>query len=167
MSWITRILVILLLMVNMPSYAASRPLVPDEIVVVHFIKCLDGDTFTCEIPGGYPESVMKTVNVRIRGIDTPEIHDKRPEVKQRAIEAKEYLEKRLSEAKKIELRKLGKDKYFRILADVFVDDSDIAKEMLEKGLAVPYDGGTKMTNTHGNEFLNWHMLPSLKIERGA
>ena len=134
---------LLLLTAFMPFCAALSPTESNEAVEIRFVKCIDGDTFTCEVPGGYPESLMKRVNVRIRGIDAPELHDKRPEVKQRALEAKGYLEKRLSEAKKIELSRLGKDKYFRILADVLVDGSDIAKEMLDKSLAVPYDGGTK------------------------
>ena len=31
----------------------------------------------------------------------------------------------------------------RINADVFVDGADFAQLQIEKGLAVPYDGGTK------------------------
>ncbi len=131
----------LFLLALMASCAASDPDVESSIAV-RFIKCIDGDTFTCEIPGAYPP-LLKTINVRIRGIDAPELHDKQPEIKRRALEAKDYLEKRLSEAKKIELRKLGKDKYFRILADVYIDGVDIAKEMLDKKLVVPYDGGSK------------------------
>jgi len=104
---------ILFLTVILPSCAISTPDSSDAIEV-RYVKCIDGDTFTCEIPGGYPAPVMRIVNVRIRGIDAPELHDKRPDFKQRALDAKAYLEKRLVNAKRIELRRLGKDKYFRV-----------------------------------------------------
>jgi endonuclease YncB( thermonuclease family) len=34
-------------------------------------------------------------------------------------------------------------KYFRIVADVFVDGQDLGQELTQKGLAKPYEGGKK------------------------
>ena len=153
-GWPGRFVVLTLLAAALPLSGRDAP-ASNEVVAVKFVKCIDGDTFTCEIPEGYPETVMRIVNVRIRGIDAPELHDKRPEVRQRALDAKDHLEKLLSGAKRIELRRLGKDKYFRILAEVFADGVDVGKALLEKGLAVPYDGGTKSSAL---EFLAWRCV---------
>ncbi len=83
------------------------------------------------------------IGVRVRGIDTPEITDQDPKIKQNAILAKEYVQRRLTTAKTIILKNIERDKYFRILADVEVDDVSLSRELLAKGLAKPYDGGTK------------------------
>jgi len=46
-------------------------------------------------------------------------------------------------AKVIELRNMQRGKYFRIVADVFLDDQSLADALVKKGLARPYDGGRK------------------------
>ena len=50
---------------------------------------------------------------------------------------------RLRAAKKIELRNMKRGKYFRIVADVYVDGMSLAQMLLEAGLAKPYDGRKK------------------------
>jgi len=39
---------------------------------------------------------------------------------------------------------MKRGKYFRILADVEADNINLADLLLKKGLAVPYNGGTKI-----------------------
>ena len=113
------------------------------------IKVRDGDTFVITIedtPDVWPLSacgVGEEIAVRIRGIDTPELNDKREEIKAIAIKAKEELEKLLTSGKKIVLYNLGRDKYFRLLASVKVGDIDVAEYLIKKGLAKEYDGGKK------------------------
>lgn len=102
----------------------------------------DGDTFKCNIKG-YPSIVGEQIGIRIIGIDCPEMKDKRPEIKAKAQEAKQYTVKRLREGKVIELVDMQRDKYFRILASVRIDGKDLAQELIAKGLAKAYDGGTK------------------------
>lgn len=46
-------------------------------------------------------------------------------------------------AKVIGLKKVRRDKYFRILADVMIDGQSAAEMMLKAGFAKAYDGGTK------------------------
>lgn len=112
-------------------------------LVVHgLVSVYDGDTFTCDLDGLHP-LIGERVGIRVRGIDTPEMKDERPDVKRKAIRARDYVRQRLVTAEKIELKKVERDKYFRILADVWVDDVLLSKELLVKGLAKPYDGGTK------------------------
>ena len=114
----------------------------DEIKDFTIVKIRDGDTFVINIEN-VPDVFGKEIAVRIRGIDTPELNDKREEIKSIAIKAKEELEKLLSNAKNITLYNLGRDKYFRLLASVKVDNVDVAEYMIKKGLAKSYDGGAK------------------------
>lgn len=83
------------------------------------------------------------IGIRIVGIDTAELKDKRPEIKRLARAAKQYTVERLREGKKIELRNIKRGKYFRIVAGVYVDGNSLAEELIKAGLAKPYDGGKK------------------------
>ena len=114
----------------------------EEIKDFTVVKVRDGDTFIIDIPN-IPDVFGKNIAVRIRGIDTPELNDKREEIKTIAIKAKEELEKLLLNSKNITLYNLGRDKYFRLLASVKVGNIDVAEYMIKKGLAKSYDGGNK------------------------
>lgn len=106
------------------------------------IKVRDGDTFMIDIPN-IPDVFGKNIAVRIRGIDTPELNDSREEIRKISIQAKEELEKLLLNAKEITLYNLGRDKYFRLLASVKVDNVDVSEYLIKKGLAKKYSGGKK------------------------
>ena len=60
-----------------------------------------------------------------------------------AVEAREEVKSLLSKANRIDLVNIGRDKYFRILADVIADGVSIKLILLSKNLAYEYDGGTK------------------------
>ena len=115
----------------------------DEIKDFTIVKVRDGDTFIINIPN-IPDVFGKEIAVRIRGIDTPELNDSREEIRKISIQAKEELEKLLLNAKNITLYNLGRDKYFRLLSSVKIDDVDVAEYMIKKGLAKSYDGGKKV-----------------------
>ncbi|MDD5650905.1 MAG: thermonuclease family protein [Candidatus Nanoarchaeia archaeon] len=102
----------------------------------------DGDTFRGTITD-YPKIIGERIGIRIYGIDCPELKDKDSAVKAKALEAKQFTVAKLREAKVIELRDMLRDKYFRIVAKVFVDGKELGPMLIEKGLAKPYFGGTK------------------------
>lgn len=62
----------------------------DEIKDFTVVKVRDGDTFVINIEN-VPDVFGKNIAVRIRGIDTPELNDKREEIRNIAIKAKEEL----------------------------------------------------------------------------
>jgi endonuclease YncB( thermonuclease family) len=64
--------------------------------------------------------------------------------KECSLIAKEELSKQILD-KIVTLRNIQTEKYGRILADVYIDDLCVNTYMLEKRLAVAYDGGTKNT----------------------
>lgn len=115
----------------------------DTITDFEVVKVRDGDTFIINIPN-IPSVFGSGIAVRIRGIDTPELNDKRENIKQIAEAAKAELSKLLTSDKKIILYNLGRDKYFRLLASVKVDDIDVSDYLIKKGLAKKYSGGKKV-----------------------
>lgn len=119
----------------------------DTITDFTIIKVIDGanspqkrDTFIINI-ANVPDVFGNNIAVRIRGIDTPELNDKREEIRKISIQAKEELEKLLTSGEKVILYNLGRGKYFRLLASVKVGDVDVAEYLIKKGLAKSYYGG--------------------------
>lgn len=113
-----------------------------EVTVREVTSIYDGDTFTVNLKD-YPPIIGERISVRVYGIDTPELRDNRPDVRDLALRAKQTTVAELRGAKVIKLKNMRRDKYFRILADVEVDGRSLAKTLLDGGYAKPYDGGTK------------------------
>ncbi len=112
------------------------------VVVSEVTSIYDGDTFRANIKA-YPDIIGYRIGVRVNGIDTPEMRGKCDQEKQLARQAKKFTVSQLRGAKKVELRNMKRGKYFRIVADVYVDDKNLAEMLIEQGLAVTYDGGHK------------------------
>lgn len=109
---------------------------------VVYLKNYDGDTITVVIPSVHP-LLGQDITVRVRGIDTPELRGKLPCEAEAARLAQSFVSEELRTAKKIDLINIGRDKYFRILADVLYDGRSLAEQLMRLGLGRPYDGGTK------------------------
>lgn len=132
------VLLVFLFLVSV-GYSAEKSYGNVECTVV---AVYDGDTFTVDV-AGWPAIVGERIGVRINGIDTPERKSTDPRLKALATKARETTVELLRKAKKVELRNIHRDKYFRIDADVFVDGQNLAEVLLSKGLAKKYDGGKK------------------------
>lgn len=114
-----------------------------SVVIDEIISIYDGDTFRANIKD-YPPIVGQRISIRVNGIDTPEIRGSCLKEKALAREAKELTVSILRGAKVIELRNMKRGKYFRIVADVYVDGRSLAEELINNDLAVKYDGGSKI-----------------------
>ena len=112
---------------------------------IKVIKVYDGDTITisAKVQGDPLGPTYYKWSVRFRGIDTPEIKGKCEEEKIVAIKARDFSRKALFNAKTITLKNLKRDKYFRLLADVYFDDIDLANALLVNNFAVKYSGKKK------------------------
>ena len=120
-----------------PSKFATKDiftLTPDQIVEVY-----EGDTFKIDLPSQHP-LFGDDISVRVLGIDTPEMKGTSDEVKALAMQAREITEKVLKGAERIELRNPQRGKYFRIIAEVWIDGESLADKLKAKGLAKEYDG---------------------------
>ena len=110
------------------------------------IKVYDGDTITVAAKMPYKDSPLYRFQVRLLGIDSPEIRGKTEEEKKAAHVAQKALEDLLLH-KKVYLKERAQEKYGRILANVYVDHDGkllfVNQWLLDNKYAVPYDGKTK------------------------
>ncbi|MCZ4319184.1 thermonuclease family protein [Aequorivita viscosa] len=98
---------------------------PDKLIEGKVIKIADGDTFTLIFDNGY------NVRVRLNGIDTPE--------KKQAFskKAKQELSSMIFN-KNVRVDYSSKDRYGRVLGDVYVGDLNVNEEMIKRGMAWHY-----------------------------
>ena len=113
-----------------------------NVTVSEVTSIYDADTFRVDIRQ-WPAVVGSRIAVRVKGIDAPEMQGKCEREKELARKAKQTTVAMLRAGKKIELRNLQRDKYFRLLADVYVDGKSLAATLQQAGLVYPYNGGTK------------------------
>lgn len=118
------------------------PFVP-PIAKGYVIKVYDGDTITIASKLPYLESPLYRFSVRLNGIDCPEIKGKEEHEKECAQIAKKEVSELIFN-KVVTLQNLQTEKYGRILADVYINDLHLNKYLVDKRLAVVYDGGTKI-----------------------
>ena len=120
-----------------------------EYRVQQILKVVDGDTIDVVIDLGF--DISFTSRVRLAGIDTPESRTTDAREKILGVEVKEYLKKVLEGATDIVIRTEKVDsseKYGRILGWLFVnkETGSLNMELVNKGYAWSYDGGTKKKN---------------------
>ncbi len=82
--------------------------------------------------------------MRLSGIDTPEKRGKCLKEKVLAIKARKRVRTLLSQAQTIVLKNVQRGKYFRIVAEVWADGVNVSEVLIQEGLAVVYDGETKV-----------------------
>ena len=111
----------------------------------HVIKVYDGDTITIASKMPYENSPLFRFNVRLNGIDTPEIKGKdiSNEEKESAKQVRDYVSN-LVLNKYVRLENIQNEKYGRILADVYIGDLHLNSLLVKERYAVIYDGGTKI-----------------------
>lgn len=105
------------------------------------VHVYDGDTIHIVGRVKYNPQVFK-FSVRLSRLDCPEMTSKNPEEREIAGFAKKYIQDRLQH-KYIALQNVKLDKYGRLLAEVIYKGKNINQELIDKRLAVEYDGGTK------------------------
>lgn len=137
-----RLVFLVLILIFTYANVLASDITYGNIANVIFIDNYDGDTFSVNIPNMHP-IVGSNISIRINGIDTPELKSKCYKEQQLATEAKIFLHDLLTNARVINLYNIRRDKYFRILANVFVDGIEVSNIMLDNHLAVVYNGETK------------------------
>ena len=128
------------LLASCPAEAGRHSLGgPVEATVV---EVLDGDTFFAEAYV-WPGQVIE-VNVRIRGIDAPEMKSRCSSEHQAALRARDALSKLVASGV-VRLSNIGGAKYFgRVLADVETFEGEIvAQSLLDRALVRSYGGGRR------------------------
>ena len=112
---------------------------------VTYHTCYDGDTCKVTFPG-LPEVFGDHISIRLKGIDTPASRGECSKEKALARIARDMVRTRLAQATQIDVKDAERGKYFRLVARLEADGVDLSDLLIEKGLAVPYDGGKKVKN---------------------
>lgn len=109
------------------------------LLLISVLSVHDGDTMTINLSCDIAE-VCHKMPIRISGIDTPELHDRRPEIRALAFKAKTRAAELVAAPHKVEMRIVGRDKYFRLDADVYSDGVLVSDTLKAEGLARDYAG---------------------------
>ena len=126
-----------------PQYKDAIPFVP-PIHEGYVVKVYDGDTITIASKLPYKESPLYRFQVRLNGIDCPEIRGENEFEKKVAQMAKLEISNLILN-KHVTLKNVGTEKYGRILADVYIENIHLNGLLLDRRLAVKYDGGAKVS----------------------
>jgi micrococcal nuclease len=115
-----------------------------EYAIKEVVKVVDGDTVDILIDLGF--DLIKKERVRLAGIDAPESRTRDLEEKKLGLETKDFLTRRLNDAMstdslKVQTEKDGK--YGRMLGWLYCGETNLNIEMVDRGYAWFYDGGTK------------------------
>lgn len=99
------------------------------------VNIYDAKTLLMDLPE-YPPLIGEKITVKINGIETPRLKGKCEKESRLAVKAKKFTEESLKAAELIDLVNMSRGKYFKIIADVMVNDEDFAGRLVEKGYAV-------------------------------
>lgn len=124
------------------SLLASSISHAEALKVTEVVSVYDGDTFKVNIPQ-WPDVIGYRIPIRIKGIDTPEMRGKCKHEVTLAREAKQFTVTQLRQANLIELKEVSRGKFFRLIAEVFVDGESLGDLLLQHKLAVPYNSKAK------------------------
>jgi len=130
--------------VGLPSGAALDP----ATVTATVTRCSDGDTCHIVTSTPTPTTVSPSklwFNVRLAGIDAPEIPKKRGKYKsgqEFGIQAHRYLSDAVM-GKQVVIRQTDLDQYNRPVVELFLGERNINLEMVSMGYAEAYRGKTK------------------------
>jgi endonuclease YncB( thermonuclease family) len=125
-------------------YADTKIYIPN-ITSGKVVKVYDADTITVAnriSVGGEQSEEIYRFQVRLNGIDSPEIKSKNPTTKALAKQSRDALSVMIF-GKIVELRNVQLEKYGRLLADVYLGNLHLNQWLIDNKYAVQYDGGTK------------------------
>lgn len=140
------------------TWSSAIPFIPN-IELGYVIKVADGDSLTIATKLEHAPHCVYRFNVRLLGVDTPEMRGRDENEKQAARDVKKNVETLLLH-KFVCLENVSYDKYGRILARVFTipeNASDVRlcvnEWLLRSRMAVVYTGGTKQVPKNWMHFI--------------
>ena len=115
-----------------------------EYSVKEVVNVVDGDTIDIVIDLGF--DLTKKERVRLAGIDAPESRTSNAEEKQFGLEAAEYLKSRLNSSSNLKVKTEKDGKFGRMLGYLYDEKGSLNEDMVARGYAWVYDGGTREYN---------------------
>lgn len=107
-------------------------------------RVIDGDTIRCHIIRLGFGVALEDRNIRLDGVDTPEVLRPNCEAeKVKGLAAKASVAKLLKGCSDVWTTENGLDKYGRILGDIRCNGVSLSAYLMSQGLAKPYSGGKR------------------------
>ena len=104
-----------------------------------YVRNYDADTITLNIHI-WPDLQLRDINVRLIGVDTPEINSaKCDQEKQEGRAARDWLKRQL-EGHTVTIMVHTVDQYGRPIVSMDLAGWDVSDELIRLGYGVPYDG---------------------------
>lgn len=101
------------------------------------VKVIDGDTIKLKIDCGF--NIEWVSNCRLAGINSDELKDANPELKESAFKAKSFMESLLLENDVVTIKSTALDTYRRPIVYIIRKDGlNVNECMLKEGMAKPY-----------------------------
>lgn len=113
-------------------------------MLLPIVEVYDGDTIKSHM-NRLPEPLDK-ISIRLNGIDTPEMGWRAACTKEDTLaqKAKQFVVDLIGDSSTMKVENFKWDKYGgRILGDVRINGKNVAEELINAGLAIPYNGGAK------------------------
>ena len=114
----------------------------EDVKISKVMSVYDGDTIRVNIDS-FPDIIGKNIRIRLKGIDAPEIKGKCQKEIELAFMARDYLRNAINQSSQIQLRNIERGKYFRIVGELYIDEENISRGLIEEGLAYIYHRGKK------------------------
>ncbi|MCU7934124.1 MAG: thermonuclease family protein [Candidatus Thiodiazotropha sp. (ex Dulcina madagascariensis)] len=133
---------LIMLLLIMPASPLAWCAQYGQVDVARVVSIYDADTFRVDI-AGWPPIIGHNVPIRVIGIDAPEMRGRCEQERTLARLARAMTVALLNRATNIELRAVRRGKYFRLLAEVWVDGVSLGRQLIDAGLARPYAGGKR------------------------
>lgn len=92
--------------------------------VTRVLRVIDGDTFVVNL-NRFSPIAGKNISIRIRGFNAVELRTKNKVQKEKAVRAQTDLKLLLDSAGVIKLYNIERGKYFRLIADVYIDNVNL------------------------------------------
>lgn len=108
-------------------------------------RVIDGDTVEVKV-SFLPIELGDKLSIRIGGVDTPEKGFRAKCVSEKLLgeQATTFTKNFVKSAKSVRINITEWDKYGgRVIGDIIVDGKSLKNELITRGYAVPYNGGTK------------------------
>ena len=118
----------------------------------------DGDTFKLELDLGF--ALRHFVSIRLDGVDTPELRGGSDLTKAAGKLARDEANQFVRAAKRLMFKcTVWGGKYGRPAGDLICDGQSLSDWLIDQGLGLPYDGGTRDQAAH-------HRLAQALAEQG-
>ncbi|MBU0728201.1 MAG: thermonuclease family protein [Proteobacteria bacterium] len=127
------VLVLIVQLLAMTAHAGTSKTY-GSIYNAEYVAAIDGNTIIMNLPGMHP-LIGKQVEVRIRGIDVPNLNSHCEQERTLAKKARDIVASLLLKARVIHLENVGRDLRFRVTATVIADGKDVSDVLIKIGIA--------------------------------